>query len=196
MSKIVYWILVLLFFCISNSSCIYFRSNWFFETILRTKFLLHGQFYWSFVCFWLLPFIPYLTPSAFQYWTSIYAIPHHCWIVERFMSFLTCQTCVQSDFTMVGLVPSAKAKFCTVIEPTLSCATVFAVLLSFTPLKFAWKKQISREKTSIIYYMGDLHLQLPSTDLQLEFGKGLCFWTKNKLSCWGWAFRKLVVFLI
>ena len=39
------------------------------------------------------------------------------------------------------------------------------------PLIYAWKKT-SSEKESKIYYMGDLHLQLPSTDLHLEFGTG------------------------
>ena len=59
------------------------------------------------------------------------------------------------------------------IEPTLSmslgvcpsyCATVTVEICSFAPLKYAWKKQISSEKASKLFYMGDLHLQLPSTD--------------------------------
>ena len=44
--------------------------------------------------------------------------------------------------------------------------------LSFAPLIYASKKQILSEKASKIFYMGDLHLQLPSTDLQSEFGTG------------------------
>ena len=54
-----------------------------------------------------------------------------------------------------------------------SCATMTAESMSFAPLLYAWKKPISSEKASKIYYMGDLHLQLPSTDFHLEFDTGV-----------------------
>ena len=83
------------------------------------------------------------------------------------VTFLTCQTCVQSDFTMVGLGPSAK-KVPYACSPF--CATITVGTLSFPPLIYAWNKQISSEKASKIYCTGDLHLQLP--DIYLEFGTG------------------------
>ena len=72
-------------------------------------------------------------------------------------------------------------KFRTVIELAVShsldvrppsCATMTVESLAFAPLIYALKKQSSSEKASKIYYMGDLHLQLTSADLQLEFGTG------------------------
>ena len=72
-------------------------------------------------------------------------------------------------------------KFRTGIEPTLSLsvdvcppflATKTVEMLSFAPLKYAWKKRNSSDKASEIYYMGDLNLQLPSTDLHLDLGMG------------------------
>ena len=93
---------------------------------------------------------------------------------------------------MVTLGPSAKIKFFMVSEPTISgslevystfCASVTVESLSFASLIYAWKKQISSEKANKIHYMGDLHLQLPSTDLYLECGTGTkkTFWTGGDL---------------
>ena len=82
---------------------------------------------------------------------------------------------------LASLNPSAKIKFRTGSKPMLCipvddcpsyCATAIGQLLSFAPFKNAWKKQISSEKASKSYCMGDLHLQLPSIDLHLEFGTG------------------------
>ena len=82
---------------------------------------------------------------------------------------------------LANLNPKAKIKFRTGIETMLSiplefchsyCAIATVQSLSFVPSKNALKKQISREKASKSYYMEDLHLQLPSTDLHLEFGTG------------------------
>ena len=147
----------------------------------------------------LIVFQEYLTPSAFQHWASINAIPCHYWIIDWFMSlFFTFQTCVQSDFTMVRLGPRIKRKFLTVIDPTVSCtlevcppfcATTTVQTYSFAPLIYAWKKQISNERSSKIYYIGGLNLQLPSTDLHLEFGTGAYpvfhkFWFFSFISCY------------
>ena len=97
---------------------------------------------------------------------------------------MTCQNCVQSDFTIVRLRPSAKIKFCTAIDSTIYrsvdfcstyCATKIVESWSFAPLIYARKRQNSSENASKIYYIGDLDLKLPSTDLQLEFGTGCYF---------------------
>ena len=42
------------------------------------------------------------------------------------------------------------------------------------------REQISSEKASKLYYMRDLHLHLPSTDLHFEFGMGFI---SNKIDC-------------
>ena len=64
-------------------------------------------------------------------------------------------------------------------EPTIShstevcppfCATITFESLAFAPLIYALKNQISSKKSSKTYYMGDFHLQLHITDLNLEFG--------------------------
>ena len=112
------------------------------------------------------------------------------------VTFLTYQTCVHSDFTMITLLSRAKTKLHAGIAPTIylsldvsssSCATVTVAVLAFAPSIYAWKKQISSEKASQIFYMGYLHLQLPSTDSHLKFGT--C--AQIKLFCpktlWNWG---------
>ena len=90
------------------------------------------------------------------------------------VSFLIYQTCV--NFTMVRLGPTAKMKFRTGIELTLP-VQLFSLLchheiVSFAPLIYDWRKQISSDKASKIYYMRGLLLQLLSIDLLLELGTG------------------------
>ena len=62
------------------------------------------------------------------------------------VTFLTCNTCVQSDFTMVRLGPSVKIKFSTGIDRTRSCsvdncspfcATRTVGISAFAPLIYA-----------------------------------------------------------
>ena len=83
------------------------------------------------------------------------------------VNFVTRQTCVLSDFTMARLGPGVRINFHTGIEPTISryleiCppfwATLTVKMFSFAPLIDAWRKRISSEKASKIYYMIDLHL--------------------------------------
>ena len=56
-------------------------------------------------------------------------------------------------------------------------------------IKYAWKKQISSEKASKIYYMEDLHLQFPSTDLHLEFGTGVHMFSNNLIVFLNFLFK-------
>ena len=83
---------------------------------------------------------------------------------------------------MYRLGQIAKIECRTGIEPAIShsidvlspsCATLTVESFLFALLTYALKNQISSEKLSKIYYMGDLHLQLPSSELQLEFCTGL-----------------------
>ena len=86
------------------------------------------------------------------------------------VTFLTCRTCVKSDFTIIRLGPSAKIKLCMGIAPatsrTLEVCSTFCATMTVAKLCFA-------PEASKIYYMGDFHLQLSSTDLHLEFGTGI-----------------------
>ena len=86
------------------------------------------------------------------------------------LSFLTCQSCFQADFTIIRLGPSVKTKLCMGIAPTTSrtlevCST-FCATMTVAKLRFA-------PEANKLYYMGDLHLQLSSTDLRLEFSSGI-----------------------
>ena len=129
----------------------------------------------------------HLTPNAFQYSTN--TITHkynYSSILNHRLTHVifTCQTCVQSDFTMVRFRSSAKIMLRTRSEPTISCylEVLFSFLRHHNCYNFVFcadfcarKTQFSREKASKICYMGDLPLQFPSTDLHLEFGMGCCF---------------------
>ena len=56
------------------------------------------------------------------------------------VTFLTCQTCVQSDFTMVRLGQSVKIKLSTGIEPTISSSVLVGHLSCATLTLFAAAK--------------------------------------------------------
>ena len=127
------------------------------------------------------------------------------------ITFFLCQTCIQSDFTMVRLGPSINIKFRTGSETTISrsialcprfCATPIGENSTFAPLIHAWKKRISGEKASKIYYMGDLYLQMPSTDFYSEFGTGIShesnasFFTPLSYLLWRLSFCSYTIFFL
>ena len=128
------------------------------------------------------------------------------------MSLFNLSDFFQSDFTMVRLWLSVLMKFHTGIEHTnshsldlcsLFCVTMTVTSLTFALLRNAWKKQISSTKSSKVYYMGELHLLLSSTDLHLEFGAGsyMIFledlarrritFRKDQAICLNWAEEKM-----
>ena len=91
------------------------------------------------------------------------------------ITFLTCQSCVQFDSTLVRLgkdkFPYGDRTEDLSLPRRFSphCATVTVEILSFEQLKYALRRQF-RSKQIILH--GRLALQLPSTDLHLEFGPG------------------------
>ena len=110
-----------------------------------------------------------MTPSAFRYWASINAIPHHYLFIDWFISLFRL---VRLAFSLIlqWSDNGAKMKFNTGSESSIYHDCWYTV---FAPLKDPRKKQISGEKARKLHYMGNLPLKLPSTDLNLVFGTGM-----------------------
>ena len=91
------------------------------------------------------------------------------------------QICTQSDFMMVRLRPIVKNKVSSGERTQdLLLSSLWSSFLRhrncwkvrFCAVNIRLKQAVSSDEASKTNYMGDLHLQLPSTALHLEFGTG------------------------